>query len=101
MTRHGRLNGLSIADDAALLGIDASGGFLNAAVETSDRSREIRRFRDGAQQAAVGAPQSDPIRHRVSPDVTMAAAGGKQSLIPNTHIANRPAAGQRVRSTSS
>ena len=77
-------------DDAALLGIDASGGFLNVAVETSDGLQEIRRFRDGVQRAAVSVQQSDPIRHRVSPDVTILAVDGKQSLIPNTNIANRP-----------
>ena len=81
---------LSIDDDAALLGIDASGGLLDVAVETSDGLREIRRFQGGVQQATVGMQPSDPIRHRVSPDITVVATGGKQSLIANTSIANRP-----------
>ena len=81
---------LSIDDDAALLGIDASGGLLDVAVETSDGRREIRRFRGGVQQAAVGMQPSDPIRHRVSEDVTVVSANGKQSMIPNSSIADGP-----------
>ncbi len=85
---------LDIADDAKVLGIDASGGFLDVAVETSNGRREIRRFRGGAQQAAVDIQSSDPIRHRVSPDVTVVSANGKQSMIPNSSIADGPPTSQ-------
>ena len=85
---------LSVADDAALLGIDASDGFLNVAVEATDGTREIRRFRDGTQHAVLDVEADDPIRHRVSADVVVVTPGGKHSLIPHTSIANRPATDQ-------
>ena len=84
---------LTIADDAAVLGIDASGGFLNVAVEASDGRREIRRFRDGIEQGAVDMQSNDLIRHRASPEVT-AVFAGKHPLISNTNIADIAATSQ-------
>lgn len=85
---------IAVTDNAAVLGVEPRGGFLNVAVQTSDGLREIRQFRNGTQQAVEGIGTGDPVRHRISPDITVTSPDGVHSVIPNTNIANSHAVRQ-------
>ncbi len=72
---------LSLDSKTQLLGVNAVEGTIEAAVATNDGTRQIQRFRNGALASTAALGPNDPITHRISPDVLIAAPDGKQALI--------------------
>ena len=79
-----------LSDDQILLGVEPRGEYLDVAVVAGDGDRYTRRFRGGALHGSAAVPDGTLIKHRISPDVTIAASDGKQALIRNTNIADVP-----------
>ena len=78
---------LTLGGDDILLGVNAAGGALEAAVQTKAGTRKIERVQSGLEKQTRALSDTALIKHRVSPTVTIAAPDGKHSLIPNTNIA--------------
>ncbi|MCY3950721.1 MAG: hypothetical protein OXF61_16195 [Acidimicrobiaceae bacterium] len=76
-----------ITDSAELLGVEPARASLDITVRTDSGRRETRRYRDGNRAAIVPLNDSDPVRHRIAPDVTVVAPDGQQSLVPNAQVA--------------
>lgn len=78
---------LSLDGDHKLLGINPEDGHLKAAVKTRDGAHKIKKFRSGLEKETTTLADTALIKHRISPDVTIAAPDGKHALIPHTSIA--------------
>lgn len=79
---------VSLANDDWLLGINPEAGSLEAAVQTRDGAREIKRFRSGIEKETATLTDEALIKHRISPHVTIASPDGKHALISHTNIAH-------------
>lgn len=73
--------------DAELLGLEPARDSLDVTVRTDDGNREARRYRKGNHTATVVLGDDELVRHRIAPDITVAAPDGQHSLVPNTQIA--------------
>ena len=73
-----------VVDDAQLLGTNPSRSGLDVTVATDAGNREIRRFSGGRHIGTTALADDVLIRHRIGPDVTVAAPDGKHSLILET-----------------
>ena len=78
---------MSSLKDEELLGVDVAGGVLKTAVTTSDGERKIVRFNSASDKDIKTLDATALSKHRVSPDVTVAAVDGKHALIPHTKTA--------------
>ena len=78
---------LSLLDGSRLLGINSANGTLEAAVQTREGARELKRFQSGIEKETSSLADDTLIKHRISSSVTIAAPDGKYTLIPHTNIA--------------
>lgn len=78
---------LSLTANTRLLGVNQVGEVLDVAVATTKGTRQIQRYEDGIQTETVSVGTDELVRHRISPDVTIATPDGKHTLISDTTIA--------------
>ncbi len=77
----------SITDGSELLGANPEADSLGVTVQTASGRREVRRYRDGVHTDTTVLADDSLIRHRIAPDITIAAPDGQHSLVPNSQIA--------------
>ena len=78
---------LTLNDNDILLGVNAAGGAIEAAVQTKAGTRKIERIQSGLEKQIRTLSDTALIKHRISPTVTIAAPDGKHTLIPHTNVA--------------